>query len=402
MNRITRAILIATAVLAAGVTKASAYSTYTVVSTMTGCSSMQDSSGQGLKLKWSENAVRLHIHGTSFPIGSAYAAALEEVTSTWNANPSNFAFSSPSFYPSNQPNVGVNNGRSEVWFSTNQAILSGAPAITLFWFSCNGNLTEADVIFDSSVAWNPSNVSKKQLLPYGGSDRPFQTTAMHEFGHALGLGHENRVYNIMGEDWTHIHANGGTTRAYPGADASAGAVSLYGLRTGYMEDVGVVHWRYVNASGEYSHHDRTRMFDMSGVQLSGFVDAGEPRYLVAAGQTILLELTYENNGRSTQSPTVQFYLSINDFISSSDTPLGSTTLTLVPDTTLTTMHLVTLPTWLVAGADYYIGARIDATSLIGEVAEDNNATYIGVRMSCPPRRALCGVLPPLPSTTLAP
>lgn len=61
-------------------------------------------------------------------------------------------------------------------------------------------------------------------LAYGGGSRPFQTTAIHEFGHAAGLGHENAEYNIMGEDWTHISCNGSTYRSYVGEDANDGLV----------------------------------------------------------------------------------------------------------------------------------------------------------------------------------
>jgi len=359
------AMLVAAALLAGAVGPASAYTTYTCL---------------GDKLKWNGNTARLRPSATSFPAGSAYTAALDEAISTWNNNPSNFYFTTSY----NEPSVGMGNGESEVWFSNDASILSGAPAITYTWWNCywlfgnHVNYTEADVIFDVNVAWSPSN-TKGQLWPYGGRARPFQTTAMHELGHALGLGHENRTYNIMGEDWTHIHANGGTTKAYPGEDASHGAVFLYGLWSASPQDVGVVHWRYVGASGEYSTHARTRLFNTSGAELSRFMDAGEPRYWVRPGDTIRLELTYENNGATTQYPTVEFYLSTNDYISRSDTYLSNTTMTLVRSTVLTTTHTLTLPSWLVPGTNYHVGALIDPTSLIGESNESNNATYIGVR-----------------------
>lgn len=58
------------------------------------------------------------------------------------------------------------------------------------------------------------------LWNYGGSYRPYQTTVMHELGHAMGLEHEDDEYNVMGKDYTHIHAHGGFGTAYLGRRCS--------------------------------------------------------------------------------------------------------------------------------------------------------------------------------------
>ena len=58
-----------------------------------------------------------------------------------------------------------------------------------------------------------------------------QTTGAHEFGHGLGLLHVNTEYNIMGNDFEHIHVNGSTATAYTGEDAADATVFLYGARS---------------------------------------------------------------------------------------------------------------------------------------------------------------------------
>ena len=80
----------------------------------------------------------------------------------------------------------------------------------------------------------------------------------------LGLAHSKSSYQIMGNDVTHIHANGNTTRAYFGEDAGDGAVFLYGEEEHDVEDVSLSHWKYGGYSGEYSTHVRTQMYALNG------------------------------------------------------------------------------------------------------------------------------------------
>ena len=87
--------------------------------------------------------------------------------------------------------------------------------------------------------------------PNNATYRPFQTTAMHELGHSVGLGHEADEHNIMGRDWEHIHVNGDTARAYAGEDACDGRGPG---ASGVVEDLQVTTWEYEDPSGEYSNN----------------------------------------------------------------------------------------------------------------------------------------------------
>ena len=107
----------------------------------------------------------------------------------------------------------------------------------------------------------------------------------------------------------------------------------------------------------------------------------EPVYRVNRGQVVQLELNYENLGRSTQTRNVGYYVSTNDLISTTDTFLGSTSMTLSRDTVFTFKRTLTIPTNLVSGVNYWLGAIVDYTGALGELNESNNATYVGIRVN---------------------
>ncbi|NBQ68435.1 MAG: hypothetical protein EBU46_06195 [Nitrosomonadaceae bacterium] len=306
----------------------------------------------GSSTKWSGNNYTVRASSVGFPVGP-WRDALSSVVSHWNGNPSNLSFG----VVWDEPAVAANNNENEAWWEANNGPNIGtSPAITYVWFKGDCTLKEADVIFNNSVAFHYTT-SKTSLWPYGGANRPFQTTAMHEFGHAAGLAHTANTYNIMG--------------------------AVYGLWTGGPEDLGVVHWKHTGSSGEYSTHGRTRILDTSNVELAKVAGTAEPVYRVNKGQTIKLELTYENLGKTSPlAAKVGYYLSSNDIISVADRFLGEGNVTLYrgfPDTTFNTSLVI--PTDLVSGQTYWVGAIIDYNNAYSERSEANNATYIGIRVN---------------------
>ena len=337
----------------------------------------------GDKLKWDSNSVTLRASSVSFP-ASEWRNTLQSAIDRFNLNPSRFRYS----MVIDSGGVGLNNGENEVWGSTDAGVLQGYPAVAYTWWTCFwffGNfvhMNEVDVIFNYNTPWMwSSSESKSNLIGYGGGGRPMRTTAVHELGHGLKLNHVNTEYNVMGIDFQHIHVNGSTARAYIGEDASDGAVFLYGPNSSANEDVAVVHWKYSGASGEYSTHTKTQLFDTLGAVLSSFADAGETRYRVKRGQQVQAEFTYENNGKNTQANVkVGFYISTNDFISTFDQRIGGMTVTLSRDNVFTTRATVTIPSNLTVGQNYWLGVIIDEDGKISEIVEWNNATYIPIRI----------------------
>lgn len=336
----------------------------------------------GEKLKWSSNSKTLRGNSTSFPAGYWFNG-LQDAVNKFNLNPSKFRYS----LTSEGGGVGRNNGQTEVWGDTG-SILDGAPAIAYSYWTCywffgdHVEMDEVDVIFDYGSPWIwTANTSKSSLSTYTGSLRPLQTTGAHEFGHGLKLNHVNYEYNIMGFDFEHIHVNGSTARAYMGEDAADGSVYLYGARSGSWEDVAVVHWKYSGASGEYSDHTKTRVYTSTGGALPTFTVNGETGYRVNRGQTVRLELTYENMGKTTQDPVqVGFFVSTNDYISTLDRRIGGMSLSLGRGDVYTTFANVTIPNDLTANTNYWLGAVVDENGAITEIVEWNNATYIPIRV----------------------
>jgi len=328
----------------------------------------------GNNIRWTGTSALMRASSVGFPTDSTWRSALADSINLVNQNPSAFDYS----IVYGDTSVGFNNGQNEIWWSSN----FGAPAIANWWMNCNtGRFTEVDIRFDNTVAYTTSN-SKSTLWPYGGGSRPFRTTAIHELGHGVGLSHTATTYSIMGQDWDHIHANGSTARAYFGEDAASGAVALYGLNPGTVEDLGVSQWRHTGASGEYSTHDRTRILTSGGGWVSSGTYQGEPRYNLNKGQSYLVEFSYENNGESFQTTEVGYYISTNDYISTGDRRIGGRNgMTLGRGTVFTYQAPITIPADLVSGQTYWLGVIVDEDHTLSEVTEANNQTYIAIRVN---------------------
>lgn len=322
-------------------------------------------------------SVAWSVSSAGFPAGGVWDTALRAAIARVNDNPSTLRMSIAN---NNDTSVAIGNGQNEIWFSGNAA--EASPAVAYNYYSCNtstgvGFISETDVLFYNGEPYTPDMTVNGRLYGYGGGLRPFQTTAVHEFGHAFGLAHSNSEYNVMGTDFHFMTTNAGVGRAYLGADASDGAVRIYGAASTAVEDVSLSHWKYSGASGAYSSHAKTILANASGVELPSTVDAGEKRYAVTGGQTVQLELTRENNGRTARSVRVGYYLSTDNRIDTSDRQLAVETVNAVLGDPTTWRRTLTLPTGLPSGK-YWLGAIIDDNNALAERVEDNNAMYIPV------------------------
>ena len=318
---------------------------------------------------WGSNKIVMRASSVSFPSGSSYRTALGTITSRYYNNPSEMWFEQRY----DDTSVGFDNDQNEVWFSGSS---SYDPAVTFTWTSWwSGDIVEADVVFYSGESYTTS-MNKTSLWSYGGSYRPFETTAIHEYGHAAGLAHESDEYNVMGQDWTHINCNGNTCRSYVGEDASDGLVALYGRASGgVFEDVSVSLFKWSGRSGEYSTHALSGVYTTAGATVSSAAYNGQRRYNVSKGSTYQFEFSYENNGETTQSVRAGYYLSTDNYISTSDTLLATTTFSLGRDSVLTYRRSLTIPTNISANTTYYIGVIVDDDNRLAETDSANNAAY---------------------------
>jgi len=341
---------------------------------------------RGVPIKWGTNGVTMRASATSFPTGY-WRDGLQRTVTLVNQNPSPFYFT----LVTDTGGVAVKNGENEVWGSTNSSVLQGSPAIThwqdtCYWLPIIGTVThrdEADVVFDynSPFQWTADEL-KASIWNYGGTRRQLQSTGIHEFGHALGLLHVNTEYNIMGTDFEHIWANGSTARGYLGEDASDGAVALYGPWSASYEDLGVAHWKYASADGQYSHHVKTGVYDAAGTVLPTVSVNGEAAYRVNRGQTVQVEFTYENNGKNRQTVNTGWYISDDDFIQRTDRRIAvNTGMTLVRNDVLTYRRTLTIPADLRANTNYWLGTIVDIDSVVPDNIPSNNATYIPIHIN---------------------
>jgi len=343
----------------------------------------------GTPAKWASNVYAVSAD-TNFSSGP-WRTALSSVVNSWNNNPSFLGYS----ISYGDTSVALGNGQSEVWWAPNP----GFVAATYTWLATSPpcRYTEADIVFNSTPTLTTppgypwiDTPDKANIFTYGGNYRSFQSAAIHEFGHAGGLGHTANTYSVMGTEYTHLSTNGSIARGYVGEDASAGMVALYGLWPNGPEDVAVVHWRWDGTAtpddpptGGYSNHCRTRIFSSAGTVLPLVSDGGnpcygkEPSYIVSRGQTVLLELTYENLGKSTQMITNGYYLSADSTITTADQFLGGNSFAIARNTAYTATVQLVIPTNVTSGY-HWLGAVVDYIGAIKELHEDNNATYVGI------------------------
>ena len=363
---------------------------------------------KGQKKHWATHEYKPVIDPVSIPEGSPQHAALLQAIEQMNLNPSNFRYRYGGM--DNGDGVALGNGESEIWLQDlgpdHRHISAIESSDSDYSPTCTA--TESDIRINShyrperppvgsnKIAYS---TAKSQMFEYGGSHGVFRSIAMHELGHAAGLQHEGDVLNLMGGDYL-VVANGDSVQPYMGEDAAAGLIALYGLDKAAQEDISVSHWRHggkveIGDGSFFSVHYRTRIFDAYNQELpmecayhkpdleGALITAcPEPVYQVSKGQTVKLELTYENAGKTTPlQAKVNYYLSDDNTIDSGDTLLKTTVLAFKQDAAPATLATeLKMPETLATGKRYWLGCVVDVDNRLNESFEMNNATYVGIAL----------------------
>jgi len=288
--------------------------------------------------EWSDDDTTMSVN-----VGDAWNPWAEDALYRWN----NIGASSFQFYIDHDDSdhcssLPTSNNAVE-WDDFSNGICdddpSGLLAICLLYYEAE--IRNADVLFNNQYTWTTGARPWTTNAPY-----EFNTVAIHEFGHAIGLEHENRWVATMNciyhANFQQIHADdrAGVRHNYP---------------SGSMTDISLTNW---------TKNDNS--CDTAARLVNGPTSANP-------GDLVSIEWVVENHGTTSVTYNVRFYLSSNDLITTSDTILGTNNGASISYTgSATFAKNLTIPSDTPSGT-YWIGVIVDYDNKVSEANESNNA-----------------------------
>ena len=179
-----------------------------------------ETDGSGHNLSWSSPTTTFDVSIPDTANTGIWSTAFENAMADWNAvTPFTYLINRTYSNPCNTSGVnGVAFGTTDCGPAFGSSVL----AITTYYYSTSStpHLNHAGVVFNSNKSFNVYSG------PITGTVYDFRRVAVHELGHALGLGHQpnNSIPAIMTPDTNSIEV--------PQADDIAGVQALYGTGTG--------------------------------------------------------------------------------------------------------------------------------------------------------------------------
>ncbi|WP_027134879.1 matrixin family metalloprotease [Geminicoccus roseus] len=297
----------------------------------------------GVPVKWQRGWTNLSINTVSLPPGSVWDIRFQNAMARWNnVKGSGFNFY---FLRDTDGTYSNTNGVTEIYFARN---LGTALAVTFFRWQCSSrNIIETDIGFNLNYSWTTSPLSYDSL----GSPYSFESVALHELGHSLGLNHEDRWLATLNSFYPNSGPVGYGKEWDPLADDRAGARFLYPDGTTEVD---------LAASD----------FKRTGAGTSGLTSSS---LAAVRGATAVMEQTFHNFSTSRRTFNIGFYLSTNDIISTGDRLLGTNTGAWAdPGVSVTFSRTLAIPGNVSPGR-YWLGFILDRDAQHAEDREGNNA-----------------------------
>ncbi len=281
----------------------------------------------------------------SLDLGPPWDAVVEDALSRWNQVPGHtfsFFFDTQVLDPCDP---GLGSGNAVAWLDFSSGFCGGQAetALAITRSSWIVGLVSTDVLFNTAYTWTDQPRECSIYSPFN-----LSSVAIHELGHALGLGHEDSKLATMNSIYhandRRIHADDqeGIRNLYPGGPTAVNVMAS--------------HWKRTSTSASQPARAVT-----------------PPTSPVAAGATVTFEWTEENGGGGPATFNIGFYLSADPDIATTDTLLGTNT-----GSTLSAGEAATFTRDLVIPRDtpsgtYYLGCVLDSDDQLAEADEADNA-----------------------------
>ncbi|MBX2797032.1 MAG: matrixin family metalloprotease [Myxococcales bacterium] len=246
------------------------------------------------------------------------------------------------------------------WFTDQGLPAASLAGVRHTHLLCGRN--DSDIIFNSDFDWTTQLASETTPVPLpGGDPASIGQVAMHEFGHVLGLAHENDVLATMNE-------------SYPNAGEVAGTRH----RIGEDDFVGLVAGKSNNSFGTNLLLSKFRRYAASGIEVWDEFDSGEwcgsPGATLASGDGphgVVAMIT----GTTTTPCTIEWRLSSDTSCTTNDPLIATRSVTLgvdVPANDVRPIGGYSIPINMNYG-DYHLCAMIRPQGPVAETATNDNS-----------------------------